>query len=197
MTTLQEPQFDLESGHGGGDTTIRQPALSNGSEKSISITTEITGLVLEELVMDLGSCNSSGGGEESKNCRICYLSWDANIEESENGIPIELGCCCKDDLAAAHKHCAEAWFKIKGNRTCEICGSIAQNIAGVDEAEILDRWSELPNGSTPSQATAPGATEATSEARNFCQGHWFLNFLLGSILFAFVISWLFHYDIPS
>ncbi|KAL4386351.1 hypothetical protein GQ457_09G030190 [Hibiscus cannabinus] len=36
---------------------------------------------------------------------------------------------CKDDLAAAHKHCAEAWFKIKGNRTCEICGSTARNVA--------------------------------------------------------------------
>jgi hypothetical protein len=37
-------------------------------------------------------------------------------ESHESGPPIELGCSCKEDLAAAHKNCAEAWFKIKGNR---------------------------------------------------------------------------------
>lgn len=49
-----------------------------------------------------------------KDCRICHLSLDATNQES--GLPIELGCSCKDDLAAAHKQCAEAWFKIKGNK---------------------------------------------------------------------------------
>jgi|UniRef100_A0A2N9IQT5 hypothetical protein len=49
-----------------------------------------------------------------RDCRICHLSMDATNPES--GIPIELGCSCKDDLAAAHKQCAEAWFKIKGNK---------------------------------------------------------------------------------
>ncbi|KAF5952483.1 hypothetical protein HYC85_010427 [Camellia sinensis] len=51
-----------------------------------------------------------------RDCRICHLSLDATNQES-NGIPIELGCSCKDDLAAAHRHCAEAWFKIKSNNT--------------------------------------------------------------------------------
>lgn len=49
-----------------------------------------------------------------RDCRICHLTLDTTNHES--GIPIELGCSCKDDLAAAHKHCAEAWFKIKGNK---------------------------------------------------------------------------------
>lgn len=49
-----------------------------------------------------------------RDCRICHLSMDMTNHES--GTPIELGCSCKDDLAAAHKHCAEAWFKIKGNK---------------------------------------------------------------------------------
>ena len=49
-----------------------------------------------------------------RDCRICHLSLDPTNQES--GVPIELGCSCKDDLAAAHKQCAEAWFKIKGNR---------------------------------------------------------------------------------
>lgn len=52
--------------------------------------------------------------KSEKDCRICHLSLDATNQES--GIPIELGCSCKDDLAAVHKQCAEAWFKIKGNK---------------------------------------------------------------------------------
>lgn len=49
-----------------------------------------------------------------RDCRICHLSLESANQES--GIPIELGCSCKDDLAAVHKQCAEAWFKIKGNK---------------------------------------------------------------------------------
>lgn len=49
-----------------------------------------------------------------RDCRICHLGLESDSQES--GVPIELGCSCKDDLAAAHKNCAEAWFKIKGNR---------------------------------------------------------------------------------
>lgn len=53
-------------------------------------------------------------GKEERDCRICHLSLESSSNES--GVPIELGCSCKDDLATAHKHCAEAWFKIKGNK---------------------------------------------------------------------------------
>lgn len=49
-----------------------------------------------------------------RDCRICHLGLESNSHES--GAPIELGCSCKDDLAAAHKNCAEAWFKIRGNK---------------------------------------------------------------------------------
>ncbi|XP_047332006.1 uncharacterized protein LOC124935632 [Impatiens glandulifera] len=44
-----------------------------------------------------------------RECRICQLTM-------EFGMEIELGCSCKDDLGVAHKHCAETWFNIKGNR---------------------------------------------------------------------------------
>ncbi|KAL6531059.1 hypothetical protein OROHE_014128 [Orobanche hederae] len=50
----------------------------------------------------------------TRDCRICYMSLDATNQDC--GLPIELGSSCKDDLAAAHKQCAEAWFKIKGNK---------------------------------------------------------------------------------
>lgn len=49
-----------------------------------------------------------------RDCRICHLGLVSDSHES--GPPIELGCSCKNDLAAAHRQCAEAWFKIKGNK---------------------------------------------------------------------------------
>lgn len=53
--------------------------------------------------------------ENERICRICHLS----AEESGNkGVVdlMELGCGCKGELAVAHLPCAEAWFKVKGNR---------------------------------------------------------------------------------
>ncbi|KAK4431738.1 hypothetical protein Salat_0935900 [Sesamum alatum] len=126
-----------------------------------------------------------------RDCRICHLSMDAANQDC--GFPIELGCSCKDDLAAAHKQCAEAWFKIKGNKTCEICGSIAQNVAGVNEPETGEHWNETRDA----DGTAVTTPTPLSESRNFWQGHRFLNFLLACMVFAFVISWLFHFNVPS
>ncbi|KAI3519880.1 hypothetical protein L1887_09098 [Cichorium endivia] len=203
----------------GGDRSSR---TSDASEESTVVATEIVGVVpsssseeeeekrRESSVSDFSVVdleNGGGGGvhgdEGSKvhlskierDCRICHLSLDLTNQESENGIPIELGCSCKDDLAAAHKHCAEAWFKIKGNKTCEICGSIAHNVAGANEAELMEQWNEA-NDAT-SAITAPGTTATSLENRNFWQGHRFLNFLLACMVFAFVISWLFHFNVPS
>lgn len=47
-----------------------------------------------------------------RDCRICHLGSEGCREA---GVPIELGCACKGDLGAAHKQCAETWFKIRGN----------------------------------------------------------------------------------
>ncbi|XP_039016336.1 uncharacterized protein LOC120146923 [Hibiscus syriacus] len=122
-----------------------------------------------------------------KDCRICHLGLESNSHES--GVAIELGCSCKDDLAAAHKHCAEAWFKIRGNKTCEICHSIARNVVGVNEIELTEQPNET------NSATARAATY--SDSQSFWHGHRFLNFLLACMVFAFVISWLFHFHMPS
>ena len=50
-------------------------------------------------------------GPWERDCRICMMSLD-----SETEIAIELGCSCRNDLAAAHQHCAEQWFISKGNK---------------------------------------------------------------------------------
>lgn len=130
-----------------------------------------------------------------RDCRICHLSLDASNHES--GIPIELGCSCKDDLAAAHKQCAEAWFKIKGDITCEICGSIAHNVTGTYEADLTEQRNESNEATTATATAAVVMPLHSTEVRNFWQGHRFLNFLLACMVFAFVISWLFHFKIPS
>ncbi|KAK8662537.1 hypothetical protein V6N13_092110 [Hibiscus sabdariffa] len=129
--------------------------------------------------------------ETERDCRICHLTLDQTNHEC--GVPIELGCSCKDDLAAAHKHCAEAWFKIKGNRTCEICGSTARNVAAAAiDTDAIEQW----NAAAVATATAPATVHAVG-TRNFWQAHRFLNFLLACMVFAFVISWLFHFNVPS
>ncbi|KAG0450247.1 hypothetical protein HPP92_026775 [Vanilla planifolia] len=122
-----------------------------------------------------------------KDCRICQLSLESHAYES--GSPIVLGCSCKNDLAAAHKQCAETWFKIRGNKTCEICGATAKNVVGAGEALFMESWNETSNNSS----ATPSASQA--ETRSFWQGHRFLNFLLACMVFAFVVSWLFHFNI--
>lgn len=56
-------------------------------------------------------------------CRICHLNSEQSLECTDSTSAtaadvdlIQLGCECKDELGIAHSHCAEAWFKLKGNR---------------------------------------------------------------------------------
>lgn len=64
-----------------------------------------------EIVLERGIPEIKANKDKvDKDCRICHLS----LEDA--GIPIVLGCSCKGDLAAAHKQCADTWFKIKGNK---------------------------------------------------------------------------------
>lgn len=74
-------------------------------------------------------------------------------------------------------------------RICEICGSTACNVAGFCDADFIEQWNESSNTAAV-QATA-------TEPRRFWQGHRFLNFLLACMVFAFVISWLFHFNVPG
>lgn len=85
----------------------RVSSVSSSSDCSVEIESEV-GEVEIKVHMD------SSKLEGEKDCRICHLGLESNSHES--GIAIQLGCSCKDDLAVAHKQCAEAWFKIRGNK---------------------------------------------------------------------------------
>jgi hypothetical protein len=80
----------------------------------------------DSCVIDM-KCSSHKGFYESshgeKICRICHLTFGQSSDATsvENGSAtsgdfIQLGCSCKDELGIAHIHCAEVWFKLKGNR---------------------------------------------------------------------------------
>ncbi|KAD3337835.1 hypothetical protein E3N88_33356 [Mikania micrantha] len=80
-----------------------------------------------------------------KLCRICHLNFEigggdqAEHDDGDGGCggAIELGCNCKGDLGAAHKQCAETWFKNKGNLA--FCGQ--DMIAyGESQGSKLDDW---------------------------------------------------------
>ncbi|CAN6568901.1 unnamed protein product [Malus baccata var. baccata] len=175
-----------ESGSEGSEDEEKRCSSESGSEiveRESSSSESSAEVDLEEVKIHVAKVE--------RDCRICHLSLDATNHES--GIPIELGCSCKADLAAAHKQCAEAWFKIKGNKTCEICGSTARNVSGLSEAESAEQWHD----EAALAAAVAGAPVQTPESRNFWQGHRFLNFLLACMVFAFVISWLFHFNVPS
>ncbi|CAL5380325.1 unnamed protein product [Camellia sinensis] len=131
MATVDKSHVDLEdaatTGGAGGST------LSDGGSDDLSSTAdassslsgaEIVGVSRESSASECSVEVDLEAGvpqvkvhlaRSERDCRICHLSLDATNQES-NGIPIELGCSCKDDLTAAHRHCDEAWFKIKGNK---------------------------------------------------------------------------------
>lgn len=55
-------------------------------------------------------------------CRICHLNSEQSLRITSPAAAtmelIQIGCGCRDELGIAHSHCAEAWFKLKGNRYC-------------------------------------------------------------------------------
>ncbi|CDY07760.1 BnaA03g17510D [Brassica napus] len=134
-----------------------------------------------------------GDGEATvtpeKDCRICHLG----VVETSGGGAIELGCSCKEDLAVAHRQCAETWFKIKGDKICEICQSVARNVGGANEMVVVTVVDEreLRNGGGGEETAAVGAIE------NRWQPQRLVNIVLACMVFGFFISWLFHFHDSS
>ncbi|XAR60683.1 Ubiquitin--protein ligase [Bertholletia excelsa] len=130
-------------------------------------------------------------GKEQKGCRICHLNLEGGGGgDGDSQLAMELGCSCKGDLAAAHKQCAETWFKIRGNTICEICGARALNVAGEQQGNEA-------NGASESGSAVPAGPEIRTETRNFWVGRRVMNILLVCMVVAFAISWLFHFNLLS
>ncbi|KAJ4823168.1 hypothetical protein Tsubulata_019219 [Turnera subulata] len=125
-----------------------------------------------------------------KVCRICHLSSDAlhdsgSADKNESSATmdlIQLGCGCKDELGIAHASCAEAWFKLKGNRICEICGMTADNITYIGDNRFFERrFINIGNGGN---GPSDGGTGCWG-------GQPFCNLLMALLVIAFVLPWFF------
>ncbi|GAB4831427.1 hypothetical protein Ancab_005438 [Ancistrocladus abbreviatus] len=131
-------------------------------------------------------CGEGDNWDGEKLCRICHLSSDQTSEASPGieVVLIQLGCGCKGELCVAHRHCAEAWFKLKGNRVCEICGETAQNVTGVGDGGFIEDWNA--RGSNGNQTNAPERVSACWSGQPLC------NLLLACLVITFVLPWFFH-----
>ncbi|KAF3952907.1 hypothetical protein CMV_021594 [Castanea mollissima] len=132
-------------------------------------------------------CGSGKGFVENRDgervCRICHLSSeqssDATTSVTDNATIgtmedlIQLGCGCKDELGIAHNQCAEAWFKLRGNRLCEICGEIAKNITGIGDNGFMEEWNESRFTSVSSNSSDRGG--------GCWRGQPFCNFLMACL----------------
>ncbi|TYH14713.1 hypothetical protein ES288_A06G242700v1 [Gossypium darwinii] len=180
-----------------------------------------------------GSCvidiNGSTGGtrwfkdsyDGERVCRICHLNSEQLLESNDSISTtaavtdlIQLGCGCKDELGIVHSHCAEAWFKLKGNsdvllycgllaaltniqylrnnskvesRTCMQFTSnrIAENITGVRDNRFIEDRHE--------QGSTSGVDFISSDQGTGCWcGQPFCNFLMACLVISFVVPWFFH-----
>ncbi|KMT04431.1 hypothetical protein BVRB_8g181060 [Beta vulgaris subsp. vulgaris] len=127
------------------------------------------------------------GEDGERVCRICHLNseqpWKLAFFASKTDL-ILLGCGCKGELSVSHLYCAEAWFKLKGNRICEICGETANNVRGVGNESFMEEWKD-------SRMTA-NATDASDRSAEGCwHGQPLCNFLMACLVIAFVLPWFF------
>ncbi|TKW24829.1 hypothetical protein SEVIR_3G075800v4 [Setaria viridis] len=119
-------------------------------------------------------------------CRICHLpDGDGELPERLRGRLVRLGCGCRGELAAAHRRCAEAWFSVRGNRRCEICGENAVNITGGGGGkEFIRQWHD-----TAAAVDGGGLSKACG---GFCRNQSFCNLLIALLIVVFLLTWFFH-----
>lgn len=154
----------------------------------------------DEIDLESGELELKVHSKSERICRICHLNFSDSVSDGgsdggggggdSGGGVIELGCDCKGDLGAAHKQCAETWFKIRGNLTCEICGATAHNVGGEQTNDTSNAIE-----TEPAERSGTGFTPVLTETRTFWQGRRIMNILLGCMVFAFIISWLFHFNV--
>ncbi|XP_078431696.1 uncharacterized protein LOC144703390 [Wolffia australiana] len=142
------------------------------------------GVVVVVVVVEGEGGKGEGGGE--KMCRICHLGKEGSEVSSDL---VEIGCACKDDLAFAHRNCSEAWFKIKGSRLCEICGSEAKNVTGLENRQFLEDWSERSR-----RAAAGDGVDRRSRYRCW-RGQPLCNFLMTCLVISFILPWFFRINV--
>ncbi|KAJ9690723.1 hypothetical protein PVL29_013067 [Vitis rotundifolia] len=204
VITPAEPEAEERRGSSGGSRSNEAEAEEEAEAKTETETETETEAKskskasvkeVNSCVVDVKCGGGGGGGGLGENwdgervCRICHLSSEPAAEGSiatcrDASVDlIHLGCGCKDELGISHPHCAEAWFKLKGNRMCEICGETASNVRGVWDNRFMEDWNER---------RYAGSSSNSSDRSGGCwRGQPFCNFLMACLVIAFVLPWFF------
>lgn len=85
---------------------------------------------------------------------------DLELGLSHQDTLVELGCCCKNDLALVHYACALKWFINHGSTICEICGHIASNIRISDFNKVVSSLKEYEALRERTASGGPGPAQA-------------------------------------
>ncbi|KAF5474547.1 hypothetical protein F2P56_006437 [Juglans regia] len=144
-------------------------------------------------VIDVKCSSGIGFGDNwdgERVCRICHLGSEqsSELDTGDSDMTtttdlIQLGCGCKDELGIAHSYCAEAWFKLRGNRLCEICGKTAKNVKGAVHSRFMEEWNE--------RRFTAGSSNSSGRGGGCWRGQPFCNFLMACLVIAFVLPWFF------
>ena len=123
-----DPSTQIECVNGDNRKLEAKPNESGLNKVSMKVTNGVSETDKNSCVIDI-NCHSCDGFSENLEgemiCRICHLASGQPLEAADVGTAssattntdlIQLGCACKDELGIVHSHCAEAWFKLKGNR---------------------------------------------------------------------------------
>ncbi|XP_044948157.1 uncharacterized protein LOC123397681 [Hordeum vulgare subsp. vulgare] len=145
---------------------------------------EYVAIDIDRSVVSLVTADRQEQAGTGSGCRICQLGDGDLPAESGSGQLVRLGCGCRGEIAAAHRRCAEAWFSVRGNRRCEICGENAANITGWGGGgkEFMRQWHGM----------ATMDRGSSSKASGLCRTQSFCNFLLACLTIVLVSSWFFH-----
>nr|ACU20003.1 unknown [Glycine max] len=190
-----DPSTQIECVNGDNRKLEAKPNESGLNKVSMKVTNGVSETDKNSCVIDI-NCHSCDGFSENLEgemiCRVCHLASGQPLEAADVGTAssattntdlIQLGCACKDELGIVHSHCAEAWFKLKGNRLCEICGETAKNVSDVTDNGFIEEWND----------TRFMDSDNTSSRRfgGCWRGQPFCNFLMACLVIAFVLPWFF------
>ncbi|CAM0153183.1 unnamed protein product [Urochloa decumbens] len=105
-------------------TSVRRFKAASGLRRVAAeehIRLRVVPLAPPEASVAAGEAQEEDIAAEEAVCRICMV---ALPEEAV----LKLECCCKGELALAHRGCAIKWFSIKGNGTCDVCNQEVLNL---------------------------------------------------------------------